>query len=262
MFSCDQSYEKKMWAKKLFLYRLEAVSENLVAVDYVDKGVGVDVVNLLLEMSELTSRNCGINKIAFLAVVHSYALHASTATLEVVDNHLTNFLILVAHDKYCLVALDTFYHNVDDLALDEDKDYGVDWQTEVAERKRSERNAAINDKHQSSKRNLGVLVQNHRDNVASARCCPRLEDQTDCKTINYTCHNCVKEIIWNEPASVVGDFHHVNPVDWSRHYRAIVDYRRITPEHFQQEGEEEYQYRRYNCLNSELRTENQRTYYK
>ena len=53
MFSCDQSYEKKMWAKKLFLYRLEAISENLVAVDYVDKGVGVDMVDVRLQVVDV-----------------------------------------------------------------------------------------------------------------------------------------------------------------------------------------------------------------
>ena len=46
-------YENKPFM--LFLYCLEAVSENLVAVDNINKCFGVDVVDLFLEVGELTS---------------------------------------------------------------------------------------------------------------------------------------------------------------------------------------------------------------
>ena len=71
-----------------------------------------------------------INHLAFSTLIEAATRENGTAAVQIIDDEVAHLFNLIRNNKSCLVALYAFHHQVDNLALDEDKDDGINGQTE------------------------------------------------------------------------------------------------------------------------------------
>jgi len=237
----------------------EAFAQNLGTLHDVDKGMGVDMVENRTQLNHIGAVQCDIEHLALSALVQARASDERTAALNVVDDVIAHSFGLIGNDEHGLVGLHTIDHEVDDFALDEDDNNRVDGQADVTEgNKGAQRDDAIDNHDESAKGNLGVLVQNHRDDVRAATSRARAENQTDGHTIDDTGNDSIEEVVGMEPAAVVGNLNH--RLDHRRvnscRDTSIMDNGVIAPPTLEHKGEQENQRRRYDGLDAELGTQN------
>ena len=174
----------------------EALAKNLVALHDVHKGIGVDVVKHRAQLNHVGAVKGDIEHLTLIALVKTTAGDERTAALDIVDDVVTDGVRVIGDDKHRLVALHTVNHEVDYLTLDEDDNDGVNGQTDVTKgNQRAQGDNTINNHDKGTQGNLGVLVQNHRDDVRAATGGARAENQTDSNTIDDAGHYCIEEII-------------------------------------------------------------------
>ena len=103
----------------------------------------------------------------------------------------------------------TVNYKVDDLTLNEDDDDGINGQTDVTESYQSaQSDDAVNNHDKGTERNLGVLVQDHRDDIRTATGSARTEYQANSHTVDNTRNNGIEEIVRTEPTAVMRNLDH------------------------------------------------------
>ena len=237
----------------------EAFAEDFGALEDVDEGVRVDVVEDGAQLDHVGTVESDVEHIAFGALVEARTADERATALDVVDDVVAHGVGLVGDDEHGLVGLETVNHEVDDLALDEDDDDGVNGQADVTKGDEgAQGDDAIDNHDEGTQGNLGVFVQNHRDDVRAAAGSTRAENQTDGHAVDDTGNHRIEEIVGTEPTAVMGNLDHrldhrgVNGgCDGT-----IEDDGIIAPPDLEDKGEQEYQRRRDDGLDTELGAKN------
>ncbi len=238
-----------------FRDRFEAFSHDFGAVDDVDEGGRVDVVEVVFELDHVGAVEGDVDHVALGAAVEALAHEKGAAAMEVVEDVVSHDFHVVGHDIDGLVALQTVHNQVDDLAFDVDQDNGVDRQTDLLESNESgEGDDGIDDHHEGAKGDFRVLVDNHRDDIAAAGSGSRSENQTDSDTIDEAGHDGIQEVVGHEKEFAVRNLHHVGHTGGL--HDPFMNHGVIAPESLYQPGECEYQDGGKDGLEAELRTEN------
>lgn len=198
VLSNKQSFHDFIASFALLWERFETKSHNLGALDDIDKSMWVKHTDARLELNKVGTVKRDINHPALLTLIETDTREAGTTTFEIVDDEVFHLLNSVSNDEYGFVGGETFDYEVYDLTLDVDKDDGVDGEPDVADDECCERYAAVNDKDKHSKRNLGVLVDNHGDDVTAARSGTGAEYNTNGDTVYYARDNGVEEEVGNK----------------------------------------------------------------
>ena len=252
----------KFQSPTLTLYLLlgetaEALAQNLGTLHDVDKRVGVNVIENRTELDHVGTIEGNIEHLALGAFVEASTSDEGAATLDVVDDVVTHGLGFIGNDKHGLVTLHAIDNKVDHLALDKDDDDGVDGQADVTEgHQGAEGDDAIDNHDEGTQGNLGVLVQDHRDDVRAATGRARAENQTDGHAVDDASDDGIQEVIRMEPAAMMGNLDHrfdhrgVNRL----HYLAVMDDRIVAPCALEDKGKQEDQRRRNDGLDTELGT--------
>ena len=204
-----ESCMKRLRKKSFLRETTEAFAQNLAALHDVDKGMGVDMVENRTQLDHIGAVECDIEHLALGALVEARASDERAATLDVVDDVVAHSFGLIGNDEHGLVGLHTVDHEVDDLALDEDDDDGIDGQADVTKGdKGAQRDDAIDNHDESAQGNLGVFVQNHRDDIRTATGSARTENEADGHTVDDTGDHGIKEVVGMEPATVMRNLDH------------------------------------------------------
>ena len=188
-------------------------------------------MQVALELHHVGTVESHVYHLALVALIEACAHQQGAAALEVVEDIVAHSLQLVGDDEHGFVALHTFDNEVDNLALNEDDDDGVDGQAYVAEsHEGAQRDDAVDNHHQGAEANLGVLVQYHADDVAAAAGGAAAEYHADGHSVNKAGDNGVEEVVWHEPAPVVGYLNHGDALDGSVDNLAVEDNRVVAPQ--------------------------------
>ena len=129
---CVQGHYLCIECALLLWQSAEAFAQNFRALHDVDKGLGVDVVELATQLNHVGAVKAHIEHLALIALVEATAGDARATALEVVDDIVANGLGIVGDDEHCAVALHAVNHEVDNLALNEDDEHRVDGKANVA----------------------------------------------------------------------------------------------------------------------------------
>ena len=187
----------------------EAFAQNLVALHDVDKRMRIDVVKHRAQLNHVGTVESDVEHLALGALVKAAARDERSAALDVVDDVVTHLLGIVGDDEHRLIALHTIDHEVNHLTLDEDDDNGVNGQTNVTKgNKGAQGDNAINNHDECTQRDLGVLVNDHRDDIRTATSSSRAENQTDGKTIYDSGNHSIEEIVGMEPTAMMRNLNH------------------------------------------------------
>ena len=190
-----------------------------------------------------------------------------TAPLHFGDNHLAHSIIFIGDNKHCLVGLEAIHHDIDNLAFNHNQQDGVNRQAEtLAQNQSGQRNRGIDNDNQSPQRKMRVLVDNHRNDIATARSGPRLENQADRNPVNQTGHNRVHEIVRHEPHqlfALADRTHHILHIFRHRRHlagiqNAVMQDRRVAPIGFNDPSGPQNHESGQNRLETETRPQNQR----
>ena len=93
----------------------------------------------------------------------------------------------------------TLDDEVDDLALDEDDNPRIHRQAPVAEcHHGAEGDGAVHDDDQRTEGNVGVFIQNHRDDIRASGSGACLEYHTDTDTVHDTAEDGGKELLFQQ----------------------------------------------------------------
>ena len=238
-----------------FRDRFEAFSHDFGAVDDVDEGGRVDVVEVVFELDHVGAVEGDVDHITFSAAVKALAHEEGTAAVKVFEDKLPHGFHVVGHDIDGLVALQTVHNQVDDLAFDVDQEDGIDGQTDLFEGDEGgEGDDGIDDHHEGAEGDFRVFVDDHGDDVAAAGSGSRSENQTDSDTVDEAGHHGVQEVVGHEEEFAVRNLYHVGHT--GGFHDAFVYHGVITPESLYQPGECEYQDGGKHGFETELRTEN------
>lgn len=209
--------------------RLETKAHNLGTVDDVHKGLWVETAQVGTEFYKVGTLHGDVNHLAFGAVVKTFTGKTGAATLQIVQDVVAHCINLIGDDECRFVALGAINNQVDDFSFDEDDDDRVDWQTEVAKCDQGgQGDATVNNHDERTQGNLCVFVQNHGNDVATARSSTGTENHTNSDTIDEASNHRVQEIVGREETAIVDDLYH-GIGNLFGHDSTIVDDGSITP---------------------------------
>ena len=229
----------------------ETLAQDLRTLHDINEGAGIDNVEHRAQLDHIRTVQGDIDHLALIALIEAAAGDAGATALQVVDDIVADGLRVVGDDKHGPVALHTIDDQVDDLALDEDDEDRIDGKTDVTKGDEcAQGDDAVNNHDESTQGNLGVLVDNHRDDVRTATGSTRTENETNGNAIDETGEDGVEEIVGLEPAAIVGNLHHAGAFYLAD--GAVMNHWIISPHALEHKGGSKYQYRGDDGLDTEL----------